>query len=129
MKKLVLIFTGLSFFIISVAQTWQPAGDKIKTQWAEKVDPAAPLPEYPRPILVRTDWQNLNGLWDYAILPKGCATPLKFDGKILVPYPVESSLSGVQKKVGEENELWYQKAFSIPADWKKKRIILNFGAV
>ena len=111
------------------AQAWKPAGEKIKTAWAEKVDPANPLSEYPRPQLVREQWQNLNGLWDYSILQRGNNFPEKFDGKILVPFPIESSLSGVQKKVGDSNELWYQRTFTVPANWKNKKILLNFGAV
>ena len=82
--------------LISLAATgnhpWEPAGDRIKTPWAEQVDPALPLPEYPRPQMVRDQWQNLNGLWDYAILPKGHFLHDQFDGKILVPFAIESSL-------------------------------------
>ncbi len=129
MKKVILTSVLLWIAGFSIAQSWQPAGEKIKTPWAEKVDPANPLPEYPRPQLVRTAWLNLNGLWDYAILPKGKFIPGNFDGKILVPYPAESSLSGVQKSVGEDNELWYHRNFSVPATWKNKKVLLHFGAV
>lgn len=108
---------------------WQPAGDKIKTRWASQIDVNNVLPEYPRPIMERAEWQNLNGLWNYAILPIGKQTPSTFDGKILVPFAIESSLSGVQKKVGRENELWYQREFTIPSKWKNNRILLHFGAV
>jgi beta-galactosidase/beta-glucuronidase len=121
------------FFIVSSLtaspQPWKPAGDRIKTPWAQKVDPASPLPEYPRPQMVREQWLNLNGLWDYAITPKGKYIPLSFDGKILVPFAVESSLSGVQKPVGENNELWYQRTFTLPVSWKNKKVLLHFGAV
>jgi beta-galactosidase/beta-glucuronidase len=125
-------FFSFVFIFISlglVAQSWQPAGDKIKTQWADKFDPANPLPEYPRPALARDQWSNLNGLWDYSILPKGSSIPANFDGKILVPFAIESSLSGVQKKVGEENELWYSRQFTVPSAWKNRKVLLNFGAV
>lgn len=119
--------------LISLAATgnhpWEPAGDRIKTPWAEQVDPALPLPEYPRPQMVRDQWQNLNGLWDYAILPKGHFLPDQFDGKILVPFAIESSLSGVQKMVGEHKELWYHRTFTVPPAWKNKKILLHFGAV
>ena len=108
---------------------WQPAGDKIKTRWASQIDVNNVLPEYPRPIMERAEWQNLNGLWNYAILPIGKQTPSTFDGKILVPFAIESSLSGVQKKVGRENELWYQREFTIPSKWKNNQILLHFGAV
>ncbi|MDP4291870.1 MAG: beta-galactosidase, partial [Bacteroidota bacterium] len=131
MKKSTLAFIFIITFLSAGlhAQDWKPAGDKIKTIWADKVDPNNPLPEYPRPILVRDLWQNLNGLWNYTILPKGSPMPDSFVGKILVPYPVESSLSGVQKTVGESNELWYNRDFKIPLNWKGKRILLHFGAV
>ncbi len=111
------------------AQEWKPAGERIKTEWALKIDPKAPLPEYPRPQMVRDAWQNLNGLWDYALKPAGSNIPSTFDGKILVPYPVESSLSGVMKTVGEKQELWYHRSFTVPASWKGKDILLHFGAV
>jgi beta-galactosidase/beta-glucuronidase len=111
------------------AQDWKPAGDRIKTEWAARIDPKAPLPEYPRPQMVRDAWQNLNGLWDYALKPAGSNVPSSFDGKILVPYPVESSLSGVMKTVGEKQELWYHRTFNIPAGWKGKDVVLHFGAV
>ena len=77
----------------------------------------------------RGDWQNLNGEWEYAIKPVGDVEPATFDGKILVPFAVESSLSGVQKEVGENSELWYKRTFSVPSAWKNKDIMLNFGAV
>lgn len=108
---------------------WQPAGDKIKTEWSETVNPKQVLPEYPRPQMVRGEWSNLNGEWEYAIRAKGGVEPTAYDGNILVPFAVESSLSGVQKTVGTDNELWYKRTFDIPSSWKNKNIILNFGAV
>ena len=112
MRKLLLAFCAFAT-ICSAGAQWKPAGDKIKTDWAEKVDPRNVLPEYPRPGMERADWQNLNGEWEYAILPKGQAEPTSFDGNILVPFAVESSLSGVQKEVGEKNELWYKRTFTV----------------
>ena len=128
MKTFLLLIILLFSSVSSFAQ-WKPAGDKIKTVWAEKIDPNNVLPEYPRPIMERDKWQNLNGLWDYAILPMGQQEPQTFDGKILVPFAVESSLSGVQKELGQEKELWYRRTFTIPSDWKSKNVILHFGAV
>lgn len=128
MRKVLVFFMGIILTTTVFAQ-WKPAGDKIKTSWADKINPDNVLPEYPRPIMERTQWQNLNGLWDYAILPSGQSEPSKFDGKILVPFAVESSLSGVQKTVGDQNELWYKRAFKVPASWKGKNVLLHFGAV
>jgi beta-galactosidase/beta-glucuronidase len=121
------LFTLLLTF--SLSAQWQPAGDKIKTRWASQIDVNKVLPEYPRPIMERAEWQNLNGLWDYAIQPVGSQKPAGFDGEILVPFAIESSLSGVQKRVGRDNELWYQRTFTVPAKWKNNRILLHFGAV
>lgn len=128
MKKTVLTSLFL-FFCIGLCAQWKPAGDKIKTAWAETVTPNNALSEYPRPIMERTDWINLNGLWDYAILPLGENEPQQFDGKILVPFALESSLSGVQKELGKEKELWYKRTFNVPAGWKSKTVLLHFGAV
>ena len=128
MKKAVLVCCALALTVCAQAQ-WKPAGDKIKTKWAEQINPQNVLPEYPRPQLERTDWVNLNGEWEYSIKPKGEVEPNSFDGNILVPFAVESSLSGVQKEVGENNELWYKRSFAVPANWKNKDVVLNFGAV
>jgi beta-galactosidase/beta-glucuronidase len=128
MKKTLLTCMALVLTLGAQAQ-WKPAGDKIKTKWAAEVNPKNVLPEYPRPLLERKDWQNLNGEWDYAIKPAGETEPGSFDGQILVPFAVESSLSGVQKEVGPDNELWYKRTFSIPSSWGNKDVVLNFGAV
>lgn len=110
------------------ATDWAPAGDHIRTKWADDVDVKNVLPEYPRPQMVRSQWQNLNGLWDYAIT-KEDAQYSAVDGKILVPFAVESSLSGVAKTVGEENALWYERTFTVPSSWRGKDVLLHFGAV
>lgn len=128
MKKTLFVCCALALALCAQAQ-WKPAGDKIKTQWAEQVNPKSVLPEYPRPLMERSEWQNLNGEWEYAIKPVGEVEPATFDGNILVPFAVESSLSGVQKEVGEKNELWYKRSFTVPAKWKGKDVMLNFGAV
>ena len=128
MKKTILTTVAALSMLCTFAQ-WKPVGDKIKTPWAEKVDPANVLPEYPRPQMVRSQWVNLNGLWDYAIKPAGAMEPKTMDGKILVPFAVESSLSGVQKGLTEKDELWYRRTFSVPAAWKGSNVLLNFGAV
>ncbi|MDR1897223.1 MAG: beta-galactosidase [Prevotellaceae bacterium] len=129
MNKKILTSLSIILFTISVSAQWNPTTDKIRTKWANEVNPDKVLPEYPRPIMERSQWTNLNGLWDYAILPAGSNEPSTFDGKILVPFAVESNLSGVEKTPGKENELWYKRTFSVPASWKDKTILLHFGAV
>ncbi|MDR1879973.1 MAG: beta-galactosidase [Tannerellaceae bacterium] len=129
MRKSMVIIAGLLLTVNLVSAQWAPAGDKIKTVWAEQVSPTNVLPEYPRPLLERTEWVNLNGLWQYAVAPRGTAEPASFDGEILVPFAIESALSGVQKEVGEANELWYKRTFTVPANWKNRHVVLNFGAV
>lgn len=108
---------------------WKPVGDKIKTPWAEKVSPKLPWNVYPRPQLKRAQWVNLNGQWNYAIKGLQGGEPASFDGKILVPYPIESSLSGVGKTLTKDNILWYNRTFTIPSAWKGKNVKLNFGGV
>ena len=111
------------------AQSWAPAGDRIRTAWAEEVTPENVHKEYPRPQMVRPDWKSLNGLWEYSITPKNAAVPEKFDGQILVPFVVESSLSGVGRTFTPEDALWYRTTFRVPSAWKGKRLLLNFEAV
>ena len=109
---------------------WQPAQGRLMTRWAKDVSPEKVHPEYPRPQMVRKDWLNLNGLWDYAITPKGSAQfPSGAQGQILVPFPIESALSGVMKQVGPDNRLWYRRTFAVPKEWANKRVLLHFGAV
>ena len=107
---------------------WAPVGDRIITVWGENLDPADVLPEYPRPQMVREHWMNLNGLWEYAITPVE-SVPEEMDGHILVPFAVESALSGVGRAVTENDALWYSREITIPKDWDGQRIILHFGAV
>ena len=108
---------------------WRPAGGRMMSRWADEVSPDNVLGEYPRPMMVRDEWLNLNGLWDYAITGKDKEKPEQFDGKILVPFPVESALSGVAKKVTESDRLWYRRTFEVPTSWKTERVLLHFGAV
>ena len=123
------LFTIALLICLPITAQWKPAGDKMKTEWATKIDPKNVLEEYPRPIMERSEWKNLNGLWDYAIQEVGLSEPTSFDGKILVPFAVESSLSGVMKEVGDSKELWYNTTFTVPEEWKSKDILLHFGAV
>lgn len=129
MKKNFLTILFVLALCSSTFAQWKPAGDKIKTSWGEQLDPKNVLPEYPRPIMERSDWKNLNGLWKYAITPKGTPAPAAYQGDILVPFAVESSLSGVGKMINEKEELWYQRTFDIPSAWRGKQILLHFGTV
>ena len=116
----------------NVNAQWKPVEGKIKTPWAEKVNAANPLPEYPRPQLTRSNnWKNLNGLWQYTVLPKrdADAVPAQYNGDILVPYAIESALSGVGRTVGKDSVLWYNRTIEIPASMRKGRVLLHFGAV
>lgn len=129
MKKLWMVLALWGALAVQLHAQWKPVEGRISTQWSEQVNPDNVLPEYPRPIMERTEWKNLNGLWDYAIIEKGKHTPSVFDGRILVPFAVESSLSGVGKTVGAEKELVYRRSFDVPSSWKGKRVLLHFGAV
>lgn len=128
MKKTILSAMCL-LLSLGVNAQWKPAGDKIMTEWASQVDPSNVLPEYPRPIMERGEWKNLNGLWNYVIIEKGQPIPATFDGEILVPFAVESALSGVGKRMDDTKELIYQRSFDVPSAWKGKQVLLHFGAV
>jgi hypothetical protein len=117
------------FAAIANAQNWKPAQCPLTTPWTDKVDPTNPWPEYPRPQMVRERWQNLNGLWDYAIAPRLSEKPNAWEGKILVPFAIESSLSGVGKTVGKDQTLWYRRSFLVENLKSDERLLLHFGAV
>jgi hypothetical protein len=125
---IVMVVTFMSGGLFA-AEQWKPADGPLMTRWAKDVSPERALPEYPRPQMVRENWVNLNGLWDYAISAKADAAPKEYQGKILVPFPVESALSGVKKMVGADNKLWYRRTFETPKDAAGKRLLLHFGAV
>ena len=120
---------ALSLVCVSMlaAADWKVADNPLTTPWTSEVNPAHALPEYPRPQMVRKIWTNLNGLWDYAIRPQN--TQVKdWDGRILVPFPLESALSGVKKPLSAEQLLWYRRTFIVP-NLKGKHLLLHFGAV
>lgn len=108
---------------------WKMQPSPLQTRWAKDVNPEKVLPEYPRPQLVRKEWQNLNGLWQYAITEKDASQPSTFDGQILVPFAIESALSGVKKPVLPTQRLWYKRTFQQPATKNAERVLLHFGAV
>jgi beta-galactosidase/beta-glucuronidase len=133
MKKVRLLPALLMLALSSNAQQsdWKIVPGHITTQWAADVNPAKTLPDYPRPLMQRNNWQNLNGLWQYAIIPvaDNDAIPTTFQGNILVPFAAESALSGVGKTVGKDSILWYQRDITVMGKRKNKRILLHFGAV
>jgi beta-galactosidase/beta-glucuronidase len=109
---------------------WPPTEGIPMTRWGAGIKPENPvLPEYPRPQMTRENWLNLNGRWDCAITERGAASPTHFDGKILVPFAIESVLSQVNKHVDPSSQLWYHRTFKIPEAWLKERILLHFGGV
>ena len=133
LKKRVLcnLLLIISFMAVTehVFANWKPAENTIMTKWAEKVTPENAWQEYPRPQLVRKEWKNLNGLWDYSVLKKASPAPKDYQGEILVPFCVESALSGVKKTVMPDDRIWYHRTFEVPSDWSGKKVILNFEAV
>ena len=96
------------------AQSREMRPVSIPTRWAKAVTPDNVWPEYPRPQMVRANWQNLNGLWDYAITDRKSRRPKHYQGQILVPFPVESALSGVASKLRPDQRLWYRRTFTRP---------------
>lgn len=125
------LFVINSFMLAAVsAAEWKiPADAPLLTPWSREVTPDNALRDYPRPLLVREKWQHLNGLWQYSVLAKDAPRPTEFSTQILVPFPIESALSGVMKPLLPEQRLWYRRTFEVPTDWKDQRILLHFGAV
>lgn len=101
---------------------------KLTTPWTASVTAENVWKEYPRPAMVRDGWINLNGLWDYAFT-SGPDAPESFDGKILVPFSPESSLSGVNRQLQPEEYLWYRRSVTVRKPEKGRRLLLHFGAV
>lgn len=124
----------LTMSVIDAAAQTAPAGDSVytselMTRWGREVTPDNAWRSYPRPQLKRERWLNLNGLWDYAITKDSAPQPTRMDGQILVPYPVESKLSRVARKVTPDDRIWYRRSFTVPQDWAGEHVMLNFGAV
>src|SRR5687768_2664983 len=115
--------------VTAQADGWKKVPGKIATSWSDRIDPNKPLPEYPRPQMERSNWMNLNGLWNYSLTKSDATTAGNYGGKILVPFAIESSLSGVGKLVGKDSLLWYNRKFIVNKDLKNKIILLHFGAV
>ena len=117
--------------VVAAPAEWQPAKAPLMTRWAKEVSAANVLSDYPRPQMVRSNWLNLNGIWDFALTERNKSKPGKFSRRILVPFPVESALSGVMSNVTQNDELWYHRTFELPATWpadEGTRFLLHLGA-
>jgi hypothetical protein len=119
----------VSLFALVTRVHAQDSASHLKTRWAADVSGEHAWPEYPRPQMVRREWMNLNGRWDYAITDIAATRPVTFDGHILVPFAVESQLSGVRRSVSETQRLWYRRTFRAPRLARGEHLLLHFGAV
>ncbi|MFD5270906.1 AbfB domain-containing protein [Streptomyces sp. NPDC058335] len=109
-------------------QAWTPKPSPMTTPWTNQVPTDTPLPEYPRPQLTRPDWANLNGIWDFAVTSADAGQPASFTEQIRVPFVAESALSGIQRRITQNDKLWYKRTFTVPSHWNGRRLQLNFGA-
>ncbi|MFE5812772.1 AbfB domain-containing protein [Streptomyces sp. NPDC056479] len=109
-------------------RAWTPKPSPMTTPWTNQVPTDNPLPEYPRPQLTRPDWANLNGIWDFAVTSADAGQPVTFTEQIRVPFAAESALSGIQRKITQNDRLWYKRTFTAPSNWNGRRVQLNFGA-
>ena len=131
MKRLLILATAMLCCLQGNGQTAGTQKD-IMTPWGENLEQnrdEIPWTEYPRPQMVRENWTNLNGIWEYAITPKEAGMPERPDGEIRVPFAIESRLSGVQKNITDQEELWYFKTLQVPKNKKGENTLLHFGAV
>ncbi|MBD3275239.1 MAG: beta-galactosidase [Candidatus Marinimicrobia bacterium] len=130
-----LSFLFISSIILAVlpvqlpGQSWEPVEARLSTEWTNQVTPENAHQEYPRPMMVRENWQNLNGLWDFKITGKGSGPGDEYERQILVPFPVESDLSGISETVGAHRRVWYRRAFTVDNPHENGRVLLHFGAV
>jgi hypothetical protein len=126
MKPTLLMAT---FAAISTASgQWQPVKNSMLTSWGKDLDPTSVWQEYPRPLLEREEWTNLNGLWSYGVAVKGAKSPDRWSGEILVPFAPEAPLSGVGRLIEPTESLWYKRAFTAKPE-TGKRTLLHFEAV
>ncbi|WP_169515983.1 glycoside hydrolase family 2 protein [Gaetbulibacter saemankumensis] len=125
-QRFILILFLMGTF--TFAQNWKPVKGKMMTEWAEKVTPENVWNEYPRPQMVRENWQSLNGLWDYAITTNNVAKPKEWEKDILVPFALETPLSGVGRRIESNEVIWYKRAFEL-SNIGNERHLLNFEGV
>lgn len=130
MRESRIIFSVLALLVVTEGRAeWAAKQGPLATRWTKDVTPEDVWSEYPRPQMKRSDWENLNGLWQYRIQDAKAPEPSAWDGEILVPFCVESALSGVMKRVDPRQALWYRRTFGVPDDWRQDRVLLHFGAV
>lgn len=110
------------------AQNWKPVSGDLLTRWSKDIDPDNVWNQYPRPQMERDQWKNLNGIWQYAITDNSSQAPSSFHGDILVPFPVQSALSGVKKSIQPNQTLWYKRSFKFEDTWKAKQLLLHVEA-
>ena len=136
MNKKIFLMAGLALFSSAILTAQDVSTFTLPTPWSQDALRASvPLSEYPRPQMVRQEWQCLNGTWDYiggehVASARDAQTPISFTPKaekIRVPYPAESDLSGIKRK--QEINLWYHRTFSIPEAWQGRNVLLHFDAV
>jgi beta-galactosidase/beta-glucuronidase len=134
MKNIVVLLFVVCCTLLKAQDSKLVAGTHVKdkeamlTPWAKDLDKNNPLSEYPRPIMVREKWQNLNGVWEFQEAKEGTGIPKKLNEKIVVPFPWESNLSGIQRQL-KSQRAWYKRSFTVPNDWKSNDVLLHFGAV
>ncbi|MGM8361878.1 sugar-binding domain-containing protein [Flavobacterium sp. ARAG 55.4] len=134
MKNIFVVLSVLCFAVLNAQDAKTVKGTHVKdkmpmlTPWAKDLDIKNPLPEYPRPIMTREKWLNLNGVWEFGETKEGTGIPKKLNEKIVVPFPWESNLSGIQRQL-KSQRAWYKRSFIIPNDWKSNDVLLHFGAV
>ena len=132
MKRVIQFQLSFAFLVFTACTSrtdrWQPAEFTLTTPWSLEVPVETPWPEYPRPMMQREEWVNLNGLWDYALMGRQTDFPEIWHGTIRVPFPIESALSGVRQMVNDTTLLWYRRSFTVPDEWKGKSVLLHFEA-
>lgn len=117
----------VAFFVLSISLLCTACSDAsqapILTRWGKEVTPENVWTEYPRPQMARgrETWRNLNGLWDYAVTGKDASEPTSYEGKILVPFPIEAPLSGVGRDMAVDEAIWYRRVFEVPKRWRSSR--------
>lgn len=129
--KSLLLLTSVLFSLSQViAQEWEMKESPLMTEWSKKIDINNVLPEYPRPVMQRNEWKNLNGIWEFQEAQNGDILPTgkRLKEQILVPFPWESAISGVRRQI-DSQAAWYRRKFTVPREWKGKSIRLNFGAI